>query len=187
MQDFLLGVLLFVSYLCAVSCLFYKPIRSIDSVSTPTITDDATQKPETNPSLQASIDTVNPPKLESYSNNELSQNPEPEVSEQETTTELAEEAPTTAQLLIDDTDTHAPAVNLIKDLKLLEARKVASQLNIRQKVNGVNKKLDFLQQEICQKLQSTPEQVTTLVTQIIAARKPRTSRVQTSLAQKLPA
>lgn len=187
MQDFLLGVLLFVSYFCAASCLFYKPIRSIDSVSTPTITDDATQKPETNPSLQASIDTVNPPKLESHSNNELSQNPEPEVSEQETTTELAEEAPTTALLLIDDTDTHAPAVNLIKDLKLLEARKVASQLNIRQKVNGVNKKLDFLQQEICQKLQSTPEQVTTLVTGIIAARKPRTRRVQTSLAQKLPA
>ncbi|HBL14059.1 MAG TPA: hypothetical protein DD379_22235 [Cyanobacteria bacterium UBA11162] len=99
-----------------------------------------------------------------------------------TTTTVSEELPYSYS-----TKTSAPTIQLIKELKYLEARKVASQLNIKQKVNGVNKKLDFLQQEIRQKFQSTPEQVTSIVTQIIAARKLQTSRVQTSLVQKLPA
>jgi hypothetical protein len=95
-------------------------------------------------------------------------NPETEPLEPETTTELAQEAPTDAQIPINKTLHPATTVSLIKDLKLQQARKVASLLGIRQQVNGVKKPKEFLQREICQKFKVSPERVTNVVKEAVA-------------------
>ncbi|HEY9707754.1 MAG TPA: hypothetical protein V6D48_06070 [Oculatellaceae cyanobacterium] len=190
MQDFLLGVLLFVVYFCAASCFRYKSALGTAHSETTTTTLDATQALDTNPSLQthSSITPVNQasnPKR--HINNESSFNPETEPLEPETTTELAQKTPTSAQLPINNTLHPAATVSLIKDLKLLEARKVASLLGIQQQVNGVKKPKEFLQREICQTFKVSPERVTNIVTEVVARAKTQTKSRQANQARRQPA
>lgn len=182
MQDFLLGVLLFVVYFCAASCFRYKSALDTPHSETTTTTLDATQTTDTNPSLQrhSSITPVNQASNpERHINKESSFNPETEPLEQETTTELAEEAPTDAQT--------ATTISLIKNLKLQQTRKVASLLGIRQQVNGVKKPKEFLQREICQMFKVSPELVTNVVTEVVARAKTRTKSRQANQARRQPA
>jgi hypothetical protein len=171
MQDFLLGILLFVVYFCAASCFRYKSALGTAHSETTTTTLDATQTPDTNLSLQTHSSITpfhqvsNP---EHHINNEPSFNPETESLDTEATTELAQKNPTDAQLPIDNTLHPVATVSLIKDLKLKEARKVASLLGIQQQVNGVKKPKKFLQQEICQKFKVSPERVTNVVKEAVA-------------------
>lgn len=211
MEDFILSLLLWVGYICVVSWLRYNPALATKPTLVPTTTTvsevepcpcstatetaNASEAEQSSTSMIVPVDTSENSQSEAPDDEQAIQNPENKQPETVFTIKLeaaapasiSKEQPASPQFEINSTKTHVPTIKLIEDLKYLEARKVASQLNIRQKVNGVNKKLDFLQREICQKLQSTPEQVTSVVTQIIAAQKPRASRVQTSLAQKLPA
>jgi hypothetical protein len=179
MQDLLLGVLLFVVYFCAASCFRYKSALGTPHSETTTTTLGATQMPDTNLSLQTHSSITpfhqasNP---ERHINNLPSFNPETEPLEPETTTELAQEAPTDAQT--------ATTVSLIKDLKLQQARKVASLLGIRQQVNGVKKPKEFLQREICQTFKVSPVRVTNVVTEVVARTKTRTKSRQANQARR---
>jgi hypothetical protein len=171
MQDFLLGILLFLVYYCGASCFRYKSALGTTHSETTTTTLDATQTPDTNPSLQihSSItpfhQASNP---ERHINNLSSFNPETESLDSEATTDLAQEAPTDAQIPIDNTLHPVATLSLIKDLKLKEARKVASLLGIQQQVNGVKKPKEFLQREICQTFKVSPERVTNVVKEAVA-------------------
>jgi len=171
MQDFLLGILLFVVYFCAASCFRYKSALGTAHSETTTTTLDATQTPDTNLSLQTHSSITpfhqvsNP---EHHINKESSFNPETEPLDTETTTDLAQKNPTSAQLPIDKALHPATTVSLIKDLKLQQARKVASLLGIQQQVNGVKKPKEFLQREICQTFKVSPERVTNVVKEVVA-------------------
>ena len=190
MQDFLLGILLFVVYFCAASCFRYKSALGTTHSETTTTTVDATQTSDTNLSLQTHSSITrfhqasNP---ERHINNLPSFNPDTEPLDTETTTELAQEAPTDAQIPINNTLHPATTVSLIKDLKLQQARKVSSILGIRQQVNGVKKPKEFLQREICQTLKVSPVRVTNVVKEVVARTKTPTESRQANQARKQPA
>lgn len=150
MEDIILSIVLFIVYLCTISCLIYSPSNFEKSQKVATKTQSL---PIEKAFAQMLDELENSDQLSAtaeYPLSEISKDEEKQVeSAIEPLIESQKEKPKTGE---------GTEIDLSK-LPLRQARKVAKALNIRQRVNGKDAPVKWLRLQILQRVQEEPSAI----------------------------
>jgi hypothetical protein len=185
METIAFATLLFVVYFCSACCFFYNPKTSATAATSTSVPVVAAAKstvtPEAQPTaplptaIEVAATLTSPSQDEELEGDKrepataqvevpiASKEPEQVPLEELARVEdapFSQSSPTLEELLL--------GIDLDK-LQLRPARKIASRLNIQQKVNGKDQPLGFLRAQIKKRLNEQPQEVAPVISEILRA------------------
>jgi hypothetical protein len=185
MENIAFATLLFVVYFCSACCFFYNPFASATAATSTSVPVTAAAKSTVTPVAQpiapepTTIEIAVTPQ-EPNQDEELEADPwETAIADDEVPVASTEPVEITAEEPTELED--APSSQLeptleqlllgidLDKLQLRPARKIASRLNIAQKVGGKDQPLFFLRAQIKKRLSEQPQEVAPVIEEILRA------------------